>query len=316
MGKCLRLAGQFPQINIQLPGGAKLGSIPNQTQQHPNALDPAGSLMQAASPALAAIKPAIDIVAFIVALIQSYITTLTLVSGAIFPITFGTDPLSLIFPLPLVKDENGDDVSPPTPDLAEPLLRIPDEIFLLICRGLKLIGLVPQLSAVATIKDSLITVLQLMDAVQGEVNSTLDRIETIFPPTTGDPLVDNAIACAQDRFGDALEGKLGVLASLMPVMELIQTLVDIVAQPLPRTIYTMAELAINQGIIQFPDEESEQVVLDLLDEMTVTGIPIDLPDFGDLSDLVSKMQEIKDKLEPLTPIIETIQVVVNKLTNC
>jgi hypothetical protein len=316
MGKCLRLAGQIPQINIQLPGGAKLGSIPNQTQTHPNALDPAGSLMAAASPALAAIRPAIDIVAFIVALVQIYITTLTIMGAlATFMGAVG-NPISLLFPVPNVKDENGDELEPPVPDVGGFLTKMLDEFFVLICRALKLVGLVPQLSAVATIKDSLVTALQLMDAVQGEINSTLDRIQTIIPASTGDPLVDGAIECAQERLSDALGGKLGILSSLMPVMDLIQVLVDIVAQPLPRVIFTMSELAIEAGIIVFPNDESKEIMLDILDEMTTNGLPIDIPDFGDISDLVEKMQEIKDKLDPLLPVIETIQVVVNKLTNC
>lgn len=315
MGRCVRLASQPPQLNIQIPGGAVLGSIANQTQTHPNALDPAASLMQAAAPALSAIKPAIDIVAFVMAIIQIFFTVLTLIGLALGIVAPG-NPLSTLFPVPNVKDENGDDIHPPVPDPSGPFLDIIDNLYELICRGMKLLGLVPQLSAIATVKDTLITALQIMDAVQGEVNSSLDRIEAIVPPPTGIPEIDNAIECARERLGDALGSKMGILASLAPLMEIVSILAELIAQPLPRVIYTMANLLIEAGILSFPDEESKQQVLDIVDEMTTTGITIDIPDFGDLDDILSKMQELKDKLGPLLPVIETIQLVVNKLTNC
>jgi hypothetical protein len=50
--------------------------------------------------------------------------------------------------------------------------------------------------------------------------------------------------------------------------------------------------------------------------MASTGLPIQIPDFSDMSNIGAVIQGMRESLAPLLPTIELLQSVVDKLTKC
>jgi hypothetical protein len=323
MGRCVKLSGPPLAINIQLPGGPKMGSMASGTQQMPNLMDPFQSLIEGVQPALAPIKPVMDIIGFIMSLMDIIIKVLT-VLGAVATIVAGPNVLSTMFPIPPVKDENGDDVGPPPiPDVSGFLASVGDSVVALLCQAMKMAGLIPQLSTVATIKDSLITALGFMDAAMSQVNSLTDTLSSLPSPDTGNSIFDALRICAMENSEKELEAKLGPVGNLVPLMSVVSLLAQAASQPLPRVVYDMSKVLIGVGLLQFFDvpggptaDEQKDNFLNIIDDMTITGLPFEIPDFSDLSSVGETMDEIKEKMEPLVPAIELVQEILNKFTNC
>ena len=97
MGRCVSVPGPPQQVSIQIPGGAKLASMTNGSQQIPNDIDPFQSIFQSASPALGNLKTVFDIIDFIMALVDAAISGMELV-GALLAMT-GNFAISQMFPL-------------------------------------------------------------------------------------------------------------------------------------------------------------------------------------------------------------------------
>lgn len=319
MGACIKMPGPAIEIRFQLPGGAVLTSLPSATQQLPNILDPFQVLLQASIPALGPIKPVFDIVGFVMCVIE-LITNLMALLGALMTLTGAVgNPLSLMFPLPNMKDENGDDISPPVPDATKVVLDLLNSLLCLLGKGMKVGGLVPQLSVAVTVKDAVITAIQFLDAIMAQLNSLIDALAAIPAPTTGDLSIDAKLDCVNENAQLQIQAKLGVAGGLVPLMALVSTLAKAASKPLPRVIYTSAKILADDPptgfkVLPFPDQQSKDAFLQLLDDMTTTGLPFEIPDFSDLSDLPAKVQELKQSLAPILEAIQLLQMVLEKIS--
>lgn len=320
MGRCVSVPGPPQQVSIQIPGGAKLASMPNATQQIPNLLDPFQSLMQAASPALGNLKTVGDIVNFIMALVDFSVSQLELL-GFLMALQ-GNPALAELFPLKTIINTD-DDVPIPgfaaDEDTGVPdLLRMIETMIKVIVAALKLVGLVPQLGAAAMIKDIVLNIIGFMEAVQAAVNGITDKLSLIPPATTGDPVLDFELECAADAVLQEIEHQLGPLASLVPLMSLVDILAKPLKQGLPAPVATLANVAVNLGLIPFPDEQAKEGFLDLVETMKTEGLPIELPDFGNLSNIPALIDEMKAVLQPpggpdILGLIEQVQELIEKV---
>jgi len=319
MGACIKLPGPAIEIRFQIPGGAVLSSLPSATQQIPNIMDPFQVLLQASMPALAPIKPVFDIVGFIMCIIE-LMTNLMALLGALLTLTGAVgNPLSLMFPLPNMKDENGDEISPPVPDPTKVIEGLLNSLLCLLGKGMRVGGLVPQLSAAVTIKDAILTAIQFLDAIMAQLNSLIDALSAIPSPTTGDLSIDAKLECVGENAQLQIQAKLGVAGGLIPMMALVSTLAKSASRPLPRVIYTAAKILADDPptgfkVLPFPDEDSKTAFLQLLDDMTTTGLPFEIPDFSDLSNLPAKVQELKQSLTPILQAIQLLQMVLEKIS--
>jgi hypothetical protein len=321
MGACIQIGGVPSPINIQLPGGAKISSLPSGSQSIPNSMDPFQAIMEALQPVLASLQPVFNVIGFVMALMDVQTKMMALLGAALTMVGVVGNPLALLFPLPNLLNGNGDDTG--IPDVGALLAGLMDALMMLICNAIKLALLVPQLSFIATIKDALITAMQFMDAAMAQTNSLVDIFSNIPPANTGNPALDKILECVRENAQLQLEHKLGPVAGLAPLMAIVSTLAQAASQPLPPVIHTMAQLMINGpddsppgfGVIRLP-EEAKEAILNLLQDMTTTGLPFAIPDFSDLSNIGDLVNEIKQSLEPVLPAISVVQLVVDKLSKC
>ena len=332
MGRCLQLGGQPPSINIQLPGGIKITSLTSGTQQLPNIMDPFQSLLQGAQPALGAIQPAFDIIGFVMKLMQCQVMVAK-VMGALMGLIAPGNPFSLMFNVDPMLDEDDNPITDPItgmeipdfPGLAPAML---DCIAGLMGGALKLAGLIPQLSMGVSIKDLVLAAMGFVDAAMSQLNSLTDLFTGLPQPTTGNSIFDALLQCAGDNARIQLEHKIGPLGNLVPLMGVVSLLADAAKQPLPRVIYDLAKFLADSppdgfGIIPFPDlqpvggpnpDTQRQDFLNLIDDLTITGLPIEIPDFSDLSNLGTLLQDMQLQLDAVLPAIELVQSVIDKLT--
>jgi hypothetical protein len=189
---------------------------------------------------------------------------------------------------------------------------------------------VPQLSAAVTIKDSVLTAMAFVDAAMAQVNSLFDLFTGIPVADTGNVTFDLTLECAGDNASLQLEHKLGPVSNLVPLMSILSLLAQAASQPLPSVIYDMAKILADAppegfGLVPFPDlsgapvfgpdpDEQREQFLGLIEEMTISGLPIEIPDFSDLSNLGTLLQDLQSQLEPVLPAIELVQSVIDKLT--
>jgi hypothetical protein len=315
MGACVRIAlPPFP-VSIKVPGGFDLSSVAGATQGVPNAMDPFQKLIEAAQPLLAAAKPVFDVVGFVIAIMELVIKIMTLLGVLLIPVAGPLNPLSLLFPVPPSQD------NPALPDVGGLLTGLIDALAQLICNAMKAAGLIPQLSGLFTVKDILLTAIAFGEATMAQVNSLGDAFANLPPANTGNPLIDSLLQCAQDNAAVQMEHKLGPMANLVPLMALVSVIADLASRPLPAPIVTMANIMAKQppeglGLIPFPSQAAREDFLQLLQDMAVTGLPIQIPDFSDLSDIGKAIEDMRQGLAPVIPIIALVQVVVDKLTKC
>jgi hypothetical protein len=320
MGRCVSVPGPPQQISIQIPGGAKLASMPNATQQIPNLLDPFQTLMQAASPALGNLKTVGDIVSFIMAIVDFAVANMELFGFLMAAV--GNPAIAELFPLktiinteddvPILGTLAGEDTGVPD------LLRVIVSLIKVIVAALKLVGLVPQLGAAAMIKDIVLTVIGFMEAIQAAVNGITDKLSLIAPATTGDPVLDFELECAADAVLQEIEHQLGPLSSLVPLMSLVDVLAKPLKQGLPAPVATLANVAVNLGLIPFPNDDAKDGFLDLVETMKTEGLPIELPDFSNLADIPALIDQLKEVLQPpggpdIIGLIEQVQDLIEKV---
>ena len=326
MGQCLNIGGQPFQIDIQLPGGIKIGSMAFATQQIPNIMDPFQSLLQGVQPALGAIKPAFDIIGFVMQLMQCWISMMKILAS-MSTLLMGPNALNALFPPPFIIDE---DTGDPTdiPDIPALLTNFLVCLAGLFGKALKLAGLVPQISVGITIKDSIITAMGFVDAAMAQLNSLGDLFTGLPAADTGNVTFDLTLQCAADNSTIQLEHKLGPVANLVPLFSVIGLLAQVAKQPLPSVVYDMSKLVADEppsgfGLIPFPDltavggpssDDQRQQFLGLMEELTISGLPFEIPDLGDLSSIGQTMTELRDQVEPILDVIEMVQGVFNKIT--
>lgn len=347
MGACIEIGGKPPPVEIQLPGGAKAGSSASGTQQVPNIMDPFDSVLQAAQPALAAIKPAFDIIGFIMAALEAALFQYKFLGSLVGMFAPG-NPFSEMFKLDPMVDENGDPIllipkievagavifegGPEIPDFPGAAPAFIEGILKVVCYGIKLASLETHLSAAASIKDGVMTAMGFADAAMAQVNSLTDLFTSIPPADTGNSAIDALLQCAADNSGTQLEHKLGPVGNLVPIMSILSIIADIAKQPLPGVIVDLAKLVAEAppkgfGIIPFPDlsgpplegptpDEQREQFIGLLEEMAISGLPIEIPDFSDLSALGNILNDMQENLEPILPVIELLQSILDKLTKC
>lgn len=342
MGALVEIAGKPPPVEIQLPGGAKAGSAASGTQQVPNSMDPFDSVLQAAQPALAAAKPAFDIIGFIMAAIEASLFQFKFI-GSLVGMFVPGNPFSEMFKLDDMVDENGDPVllipeielvgfagGPAIPDFAGAAPEFVEKILKVVCFGIKLASLETHVSSAASIKDGVLTAMGFADAAMAQVNSLTDLFTGIPPANTGNSVIDAQLQLAADNSAKQLEHKLGPVGNLVPIMSILSIIADIAKQPLPAAIVDMAKLVAEEppsgfGIIPFPDltaaggptpDEQREQFIGLLEEMAISGLPIEIPDFSDLSALGDILNDMQENLEPILPVIELLQSILDKVTKC
>lgn len=313
MGACIRFPAPPPPININMPGGAKLTSMAQDTH---DPCGPFGSLFQISAPAFGAIQPVFDILGFIMTLIEFLLCILALL-GAMLVLT-GNPALAALFPLPTIINTDQDQPIPgfaADEDTGVPDVKcVLDNAITLICKALKLVGLIPQLSMIVTIKDSLNALLALMSCIQAKFNSLTDAL-TLIPGPTGDPIIDAELDCAREAMGDFFAHAAGPLTNILPVFQLIGKLAEPIQQGLPAPVANLILVGVNLGLIPFPSNDAKQQFLDVLEQLQA-GTLIQLPDLSDISDLATKMDDIRQKLGPVVGAIEQVQKLVEKLQNC
>lgn len=313
MAACIRFPAPAAPVSITIPGGAKI------TSQSQNTHDPCGpinSIFQFAAPAFGAISPAFDIINAFMAVVEFMLCLLALI-GSILAL-LGNPALAAMFPLPTIKNTADNE---PIPGFAAGVdTGIPDvkcavdNAIVLICRALKLVGLVPQLSMLVTVKDTLNALMALMSCVQAKINSLEDAI-SLVPADTGDPVIDQELACARDAVGDFVTHAAGPLVNVLPLMQVVTKLAEPIQQGLPGSAANIITMAVNLGIIPFPDAAAKTQFLDLVEQLKA-GTLIQIPDFSDVSNISAKMDEIRDKLQPVLGAIDQVQQLTEKLQNC
>lgn len=315
MGRCISVEGPPQQVNIQLPGGIKISSMTNGSQQIPNSIDPFQSVLQMASPALGSLKVSFDIINCIMAFVDLMIAILEIVGVLLIPT--GNIAINQMFPLKnaVNKEENDPFPGQPKGDLGfpDPTHVVTASIRLIVC-AVKLVGLIPQLSAAATIKDSVLQIIGMMEAVMGQINSITDKLALIPPPSTGDSLLDFELSCANDNIQIEIEHQLGPLAQLVPMVAVLDLISKPLRQGLPAPVATLLRTAVGMDLIPLADDAAKENLLSLIDTMETQGLPIELPDFSDLSDIPAKIDQIKSVLGPdLLNFIEQVQQLVDKI---
>jgi len=344
MGRCTVIGGKPSPVSIQLPGGIKVASMTSGTQQVPNSMDPFQSLINGAQPALGAIQPAFDVIGFVMKILDMQILVFKVI-GSLMQMFAPGNPFSLLFKLDPMLDENDEPVlvvpkievggvvvfegGPEIPDFPGLAPKLIDSVIGLFGSALKLAGLIPQFSMAVSIKDTVITAMSFADAAMSQTNSLTDLFTNLPAADTGNSTFDDILQCAADNSQTQLEHKLGPLSNLVPLMSVVSLLADAAAQPLPRVIYDMGKIMANPqsegglGVIPFPDlsgaggptaEEQRENFLGFIDELTITGLPIEIPDFNDLSNIGTLLNDLREKVEPLLPVIELVQSIFDKLT--
>jgi hypothetical protein len=318
MGACLKLPAAPPEVRLTLPGGLQLSSLSSATQSIPNSMDPFQSLLTITMPALGPIKPVFDIVGFVMCTLE-FVTSLGSIIGGLLTFTGAIgNPLSLLFPLPNLKGPNGKDTVPPIPDPSAAVVKLVDSLQCLIGKGIKVAALTPQLSVAATVKDAILTAIQFLDAIMGQVNSLVDQLSKIPPANTGIAAVDAKLTCVGENAQLQIQAKLSVAGALQPLMAAVSTIAQAASRPLPRGIYTAAALLANPpptgfGTLPFPDAAAREGFLKVLDDMTTTGLPFEIPDFSDLSDLPALVTKMKTQLAPVLQTIQLLQMILDKI---
>lgn len=313
MGACISFPRPPNSVSISLPGGAKL--VANAKNTH-NQCDPFDQLFQISAPALGTIQPIFDITGFAIAVVDLLLCLIAFIG--VLALVAGNPVIAAIFPLPMVR--NTADNVPVNGFLEGETTDVPDvqcvidNLYVVVCKALKLVALVPQLSMIATIKDSLNTILALMSCVQAQFNGLSDAA-SLVPGPTGDPVIDAELDCARAAIADFGAHAAGPLTAAMPIMQLIGKLAEPIQQGLPAPAANLIRLAVNLGLIPMPDDAAKTQFLGLVDQLQA-GTLIEIPDFSDFSDLAAKMDEIRSKLGPITGAIEQVQKLTEKLQNC
>jgi hypothetical protein len=345
MGACIEIAGKPPPVEIQLPGGAKAGSSASGTQQAPNAMDPFDSVLQMAAPAMSAIKPVFDVIGFVMAAMDCFLLILK-VLGSLMGMFAPGNPFSEMFKLDPMLDENDEPIllvpkievagaviyegGPEIPDFPNLAPTFIDCVIKVLCFAIKLVSLETHLSSAASIKDGVMTAMGFADAAMAQVNSLTDLFTGIPPADTGLGEIDILLQCAADGSSVQLEHKLGPIGNLVPLMSVLSIIADIAKQPLPAVIVDLAKLVAEAapkgfGLIPFPDlepvggptpDEQREQFIGLLEEMAISGLPIEIPDFSDLSAIGDILNDMQEQMEPILPVIELLQSVLDKLTKC
>ena len=315
MGACIRIPPPPTPIVITLPGGAKLTSQPSSTQSVPNQLDPLSSLFQMATPALGAVQPVFDIVLFLMAFLTMMTTILAVVGMLLIPT--GQVYLSILFPMPKIVNTS---FGVPIPGQPAGETTVPDlnqlisDIANVLCRGMKLVGLIPQLSMLVTVKDTMNASMGVMSGVQAKINSLTDALAAI-PPNTGDPVIDKELDCAREAISDAMAHAMGPLSSLAPVMQSVTTLSQPITQGLPEPIINLISLAVTMNVITFTDDDARTEFFATLEQLK-NGTLFSFPDFTNIQDIGQTMDEMRQKLAPILGPLETVQGLISKLQNC
>jgi hypothetical protein len=182
------------------------------------------------------------------------------------------------------------------------------------CRGMKLVGLIPQLSMLVTIKDTMNASMGVMSGVQAKINSLTDALAAI-PPNTGDPVIDKELDCAREAVTDALAHAMGPLSSLAPVMQSVTTMSQPITQGLPEPIINLVTIAVNLGAITFTDDDAKTEFFATLEQLK-NGTLFSFPDFTNIQDIGQTMDEMRQRLAPILGPLETVQGVISKLQNC
>lgn len=321
MGACILMAGPPPAVSIKLPGGIDFSSMAMGTQTIPNAMDPFAELMKALQPVIAAAKPVIDIVQLVMSFFDLLIKGFQ-VLGALLTLLVGPfNPLSALFPVDPVKDADGNPLEPYVPDVGSLLTNLIASLQTVVCGGLKAATLLPQLSIIFTVKDAIMNAILFGDAVMASNNSLLDAFDNLPNPDTGNPIIDALLQCARDNAKTQIENKLDPLTSLATLMGVISILVELIKMPLPAPVVMLAKLMASPpptgfGLIPFENDQKREEFLQLLDDMAVSGIPLEVPDFSDLSNIGQSLNEMKQNMAPIISIIALIGTVVEKLTKC
>lgn len=313
MGACIRYTPPPAPIAITVPGGAKLTS---QAENTHDPCGPFGNLFQISAPIFGAITPSFDIVNFVMVLVDFLLCILALL-GALLAIS-GNPALATMFPLPTIRNTNDNEPIPgylKDEDTGIPDVKCAvDQAILLLCRTLKLVGLVPQLSMIVTIKDSLNALLALLSCIQAKFNSLSDAA-SLIPQATGDPIIDAELDCAREAMNDYFAHAAGPLTNVIPVFQLLGKLAEPVQQGLPPSVANIITIAVNLGLIPFPNSTAKTQFLDLIEELK-NGTLIQIPDLTNISDIPATMNDIRTKLEPVLGAIEQVQKLTEKLQNC
>ena len=345
MGACIEIAGKPSPVEIQLPGGAKAGSSASGTQQVPNAMDPFDSVLQMAAPAMSAIKPVFDVIGFIMAAMDCFLLILKIL-GSLMGMFAPGNPFSEMFKIDPMLDENDEPIlvvpkievagvvifegGPEIPDFPGLAPTLIDCVIKIVCHAIKLASLETHLSAAASIKDGVMTAMGFADAAMAQVNSLTDLFTGIPAAITGLSEIDLLLQCAADGSSIQVEHKLGPIGNLVPLMSVLSIIADIAKQPLPGIIVDLAKLVAESppkgfGLIPFPDLEpfggptpdaQREQFIGLLEEMAISGLPIEIPDFSDLSAIGDILNDMQEQMEPILPVIELLQSVLDKLTKC
>jgi hypothetical protein len=288
----------------------------NGSQQIPNGIDPFQSLFQMAMPALGSMKTGFDLINCFMALVDVMIAVMEVMG--ILLLTTGNPALNQIFPLKTIKNTDTDtpipgfakDEDTGAPDLG----RLIDAMIKMLACVLKLAGLVPQLSFAATIKDGAMGIIGILEAVMAQINGITDKLSLIPPPTTGDATLDFELSCANDSIQIEIEHQMGPLSQLVPMMALFDIMMKPLKQGLPAPVATIIRTCVGLGLIPLADGSAKENFLDLIDTMEAEGLPIELPDFNDLSDIPAKIDELKAVLGPdLLNFIEQVQEMLDKI---
>ena len=316
MGACIRIAGPPQPISIMLPGGITLQSQTNSTQSIPNGMDPVQSLFQQAAPVLGAMKPAFDIVGFAMAIISFLLTLLGMLAGIL--LLLGNPALAQIFPPPTIVNTDDDT---PIPGFASGVdTGVPDASKLIVdamavfLKGLKLVSLIPQLSMLGTVKDSMNGAMVVMSGVTAKINSLNDAMARI-PADTGDPVIDKELACAREALVDALAHAAGPLSNLVPTLQVVSTLAEPISQGLPGGVTNLIEFAVNMNLITFENDAAKADFMTMIETLK-TGTLLEFPDLTNISDLPAAMDDIRNKLSPVLGPLESVQSLLVKLQNC
>lgn len=329
MGACVAISGPPASVSIQLPGGMTLKSMGPGTQQIQNSMDPFQSLLQLSMPAFGAMQPVFDIIKFVMKVMECTMTFMSILGGLLGVVAPG-NMISSMFPVPGIKVPGSDDeeMVPYVPDFSAIIPKMLDCFGALFAAALKLAGLIPQLSAVMTVKDGVMTAIGLADAAMAQVNELADLFTGLPPPNTGNLKFDAILQCAGDNAQIQLQHKLGPVTNLIPIMAVLSMLLSLAASPLPRVIYDMTKMVampVDQGgfgIIPFADlssvggptpDEQRQQLLATIEDMTISGLPISIPDFSDLSSIGPKLRDLQAQMQPILPVIEMIMGIFNSL---
>jgi len=300
-------------IEITVPGGAKISSQPTDTH---DPCGPVNSIMTLASPAMAAIQPVLDIAGLGIALGDTLVCMLATIGALMVPT--GNLAVAAMFPLPTIKNSAnnfpipgfpaGDDTM--VPDFGCILEKFPG----LLCYVIKMAGIIPHLSMLVTMKDMMNALMEIMSCVQAKLNSLADALGAV-PANTGDPVIDAELECAREAIVEFQAHAAGPLSNVIPVVQQMAKMAEPIQRGLPGGVVSLVTLAVNLSIIPFPDQQSKNQFLGLIETLK-KGIQIQIPDMTDISDIPVKMNEIRQSMGPVVDGIEQVTQLLEKLENC